>query len=187
MYCILIYVGVPCDVVNYTATTIQCITRPAPLISSVYPGKSEKVRFLINYFNISGGRGIVREVWTEDYSSNLNRVEERPYGYPNTSFNWTVQERAYRDNSYPAEFREIYRFQQRYSGFFVPPIDSLYTFNFISDNKLRLYLSPNTSREHKELIAFANSHTRRRWDYFDTQFSSPIPLQGGMYITDVGI
>ena len=141
----------------------------------------------MDYFNISGGRGIVREVWTKDYSSNLDRVDERPYGYPNTSFNWTVQERAYRDYQNPAEFGERTYFQQRYSGFFVPPIDSLYTFNFISDDRLRLYLSPNTSREHKELIAYANSHTRGKWNNFDTQFSRPIPLQGGMYIKDVGI
>ena len=106
-------------------------------------------------------------------------IEGRPYGYPDANFNWTVQERVYRDTGYPAEFGELFLFNQRYSGFFVPPVDSLYTFNIISDDLMRLHLSPNTSREHKELIAYANSWTRNSWNYHETQVSEPLYLKAG--------
>ena len=121
----------------------------------------------------------MREVWLDSYYWDPDTINNRPYGYPNSSYNWTIQERWYRDSNYDAEFGERHYFQQRYSGFFVPPLDSLYTFNFISDDRLDLYLSPNSSREHKQLIAFTNQWTRNSWNYFPTQMSSPIELKAG--------
>ena len=121
----------------------------------------------------------MREVWTNDFSYNIDVINTRPYGYPNTSYDWAVQERWYRDTNYEAEFGEIDYFQQRYTGFFVPPVDGVYTFNFISDDLMTLYLSTNSSRAHKKVIAYAPQWTRYRWDYFDSQLSSPISLKAG--------
>ena len=128
--------------------------------------------------NITGARGIVREIVTNYYTS-IDQIEQAPYRYPNTSYNWTVQERAYRNSwNYPSEFGESTRFTQRYTGFFVPPLDSYYTFNLISDDGARLYLSPNMSREHKELVAYISSYSFT-WDRFSTQKSQPIYLKAG--------
>jgi hypothetical protein len=139
---------------------IQCVTGSAPSESTVYPG----------------ARGVVREVWLEHDS--LDILETKPYGYPNTSYMWAIQERAYRDKTFPSEFGERNYFNQRYSGFFVPPLDSYYTFNLISDDPGRLYLSPNTSREHKELIAQVQ-YWSNTWDRYESQLSSPIYLEAG--------
>lgn len=67
----------------------------------------------------------------------------------------------------------------RYSGFFVPPLTSLYTFNLLSDDASALYLSPNTSRAHKRLIAEGPQYTRNSWTHFSEQTSSPILLEAG--------
>ena len=127
-----------------------------------------------------GGRGVVREVWTDMWQGDPQHLINRPYGYPNASYNnWAVQERFYRHYSYTPEFGEQNYFNQRYTGFFVPPIDSFYTFNFISDDLLDLYLSPNSRREDKELIAYSNSWTRNSYNYFASQTSSPKYLKAG--------
>ena len=91
-----------------------------------------------------------------------------------------MQESFYRDSiNYEAEFGEHDYLHQRYTTFFVPPSDGVYTFNFISDDLLDLYLSPNASREHKQRIAYTTYYTAGRWDRFSTQFSSPIELKAG--------
>ena len=120
-----------------------------------------------------GGRGLLREVWTGG-SDSLDNIEQRP-----RAENTSPQERAYRDEDSPREFGERYNFVQRFSGFFVPPLTSLYTFVIRSYDHSRLYLSPNVSDEHKQLIAYAPQHTRRRWNYFPTQTAAPILLEAG--------
>ena len=117
-----------------------------------------------------GARGVVREVWNDgSYHSNLVNVErDRPYGYPNTLYDWTVLDRAYHDTNEGAPFGETTYFNQRLTAFFIPPVDSLYTFNVISDDRCVLYVSSNTSREHKVQIAFSNSWTRGRWSRLRT-------------------
>jgi len=125
----------------------------------------------LSFFHL-GGRGLLREVWTG--FSFLDGVEGRP-----RAENTSPQERAYRDEDSPREFGERYNFVQRFSGFFVPPLTSLYTFVIRSDDHSRLYLSPNVSDEHKQLIAYAPQYTRRRWNYFPTQTAAPILLEAG--------
>lgn len=127
--------------------------------------------------SLLGGRGLAREVWTTGFTSNLDTVESRGYGYP-TSDNWSIQERAYRDSSYPPEFGEVIRLNQRYTGFFVPPIDSYYTFNANCDDGCRLYLSPNASRESKQLVAYITGHTSS-WNQIPSQISEPHYLKAG--------
>jgi len=81
------------------------------------------------------------------------------------------------DRRPPAEFGEAFNFNSRYRGYFVPPADGLYTFYIRSDDNSRLFLSPNTSVEHAEVIAEAPFYTRERWDYFDSQKSVPLELK----------
>ena len=120
-----------------------------------------------------GGRGLLREVWTGGFDW-LDNVEQRP-----RAENTSPQERLYRDHSSPREFGERRRFTQRLSGFFVPPLTSLYTFSIRSDDQSRLYLSPNMSAEHKKLIANAPQHTRHSWTFFSTQTANPVLLEAG--------
>ena len=111
---------------------------------------------------------------------NLNLVEQYPYAYPNSSAGmFTIEERTYRTSSHPSSFGERNNFNQRYTGFFVPPITSDYIFSILSDDQSRLYLSPNTSRAHKEMIADAPFYTAGRWDRFPTQSSRRIRLEAG--------
>ena len=93
----------------------------------------------------------------------------------------SIQEKAYRDNSYTREFGERFNFNQRLSGFFVPPVTSLYTFSILSDDISRFYVSQSMDASEKELVAYANEHTRSRWDYFGSQTSSPMMMEQGQY------
>ena len=120
-----------------------------------------------------GGRGLLREVWTGGFDW-LDNVEQRP-----RAENTSPQERLYRDHFSPREFGERRNFVQRLSGFFVPPLTSLYTFSIRSDDHSRLYLSPNMSAEHKQLIAYANQWTRGSWTYWPTQTADPVLLEAG--------
>ena len=130
---------------------------------------------------IVGGRGLVREVFMgDDYRWNLDIVEQYPYAYPNSSAGmFTIEERSYRTSSHPSSFGERVNFNQRYTGFFVPPITSDYIFSILSDDRMRLFLSPNTSRAHKEMIADAPAQTTNRWNRFPTQSSRRIRLEAG--------
>ena len=119
-------------------------------------------------------------MWTTGYTGNLDVIEARPYGYPHTG-NWSIQERLYRDSFYVPEFGEYVYINQRYTGFFVPPIDSYYTLNINSDDGARLYLSPNASRDHKELVAYIRYYTTG-WNQVHTQISKPIYLKAGTYM-----
>lgn len=117
----------------------------------------------------------MREVWTPDTNKgNLTEIKLRPHGYPSGT-NWSIQDRAFRD--YP-EFGEDRRFSQRYSGFFVPPIDSNYSFNVIADDLGQLYLSPNASRDHMSLVVDVSRHAMH-WDQYDYQISEPVYLKAG--------
>ena len=125
-----------------------------------------------------GGRGLLREVWISESGSfnelNLDDTDQRP-----RSELTSVQERLYRDNSHTREFGERFYFTQRYSGFFIPPLTCLYTFSILSDDLCRLYLSPNNSADHKELIAYSPQWTRGIWDYWPSQVSEPVYLEEG--------
>ena len=112
-------------------------------------------------------------MWTSG-SLNLDDVEQRP-----RAENTSPQERLYRDDKSPTEFGERRHFAQRFSGFLAPPVTSLYTFSIRSDDNSRLYLSPNMSAEHKQLIAYAPQWTRRSWTYWPTQTSDPVLLEAG--------
>ena len=129
------------------------------------------------YTTPAGGRGLLREVWKNPSSIwVLEQFLSEPLSPDNS-----VQERAYRDNSDPREFGENTYFVQRYSGFFVPPVTSLYTFGIISDDLSRLYVSPTADSRDMRLVAFADQYTRNSWTFYDTQTSEPMMMEQGQY------
>ena len=81
----------------------------------------------------------------------------------------------------PAEFGETFHFNSRYRGYFVPPYDGLYTFYIRSDDNSRLFLSPNNSVEHAEVIAESPYWSAGRWNRFASQKSVPLELKSGQY------
>ena len=90
----------------------------------------------------------------------INHVSQRPRS--DTSH---VVDRLYQSSFYDTSmFGESTSFAQRYSGFFVPPMSSLYSFNLRSDDQSRLYLSPNASNVDLEYpIIDVSQHTRLRY------------------------
>ena len=92
-----------------------------------------------------------------------------------------VEERIYRDVNDQRLFSEGTNFAHRISGFFVPPLDSLYTFNIRSDDQSRLYLSKTALPGDKEQIASNPFHTSKRWNVYDFQYSDPVYLRAGMH------
>ncbi len=102
------------------------------------------------FLAILGGRGILREIAIEG-STSLNQAERRP-----RSSNATVFDRFWLHSSFVGDKSS---FVQRVSGFFVPPRTSSYTFNILSDDASRTYLSNNMSSEGLRRI-ISNPYTR---------------------------
>ena len=121
-----------------------------------------------------GARGLLREVWTGinppwvlDNFLNMPRSEKT-----------APQERTYRT---VREFGETTNFIHRWSGFFVPPVSSLYTLSVLSDDQSRLYLSPSMDAAQKQLVAHADYATGNSWTRLPTQTSVPIRMERGQY------
>ena len=129
----------------------------------------------------------------------INLVAQQP-----RSMHTSVVDKLYRHSSFDTpEFGEITSFTQRYSGFFVPPMSSLYTFNVRSDDQSQLYLSSNASSEVLgDPIINVPQYTRNRykknmellsqvittsnffnnsWNFFPEQFSKSFYLEAGQY------
>ena len=125
-----------------------------------------------------GGRGLQVEWYktTSDVIFNLDNFET--FMQTNSPDLITYTEVARASSNEPTEFENEY-FCSVYKGFVVPPQNGSYTFYVRSDDTARLYLSPNTSAEDAELIAEAPQYTREEWDYFSSQKSAKINLQGG--------
>ena len=125
-----------------------------------------------------GGRGLQVEWYktTSDVIFNLDNFET--FMQTNSPDLITYTEVARASSNEPTEFKNEY-FCSVYKGFVVPPQNGSYTFYVRSDDTARLYLSPNTSAEDAELIAEAPQYTREEWDYFSSQKSAKINLQGG--------
>lgn len=125
----------------------------------------------------AGGRGLRREVWRNPSNLwDLDYFLDQPLSPENS-----IHERIFRDQTDPREFGERNNFVQRYRGFFVPPVTSLYTFNIISDDQGRLYMSSTANSEDMELVAFSNQYTRNSWTYFESQTAEPMMMERGQY------
>ena len=159
--------GQPCTDVTvspnqteYGYGVIQCTTPSAPPPSEYYPGKPHPFfhfPMTLSPRNVlSGGRGTLREVFL--LTNNLNTVESSARSEYNIEY-----ERlfifSYLDRP---DFGETEQFSQKFSGFFVPPQSSLYTFNLRSDDQSRLLLSTNASTELAERIINVDRHTQFR-------------------------
>lgn len=102
-------------------------------------------------FRSPGGRGVLREVF--DGTTSLDNVRSQP-----RSEDCVIQERLFQGG----DGTELSTFGQRYSGFFVPPKSSSYTFNLRSDDLSQLYLSSGMSKEELEQIINVNQYTQGR-------------------------
>ena len=124
-----------------------------------------------------GGRGLLREVWRgrPDYWFIDNFLSEP------LSPEHSIHEVLYRDNTDPREFGERFLFIQRYRGFFVPPVTSLYTFEIISDDLSRLYVSPTEDAGDMAVVAYADEYTANSWTRFESQTSEPMWMERGRY------
>jgi hypothetical protein len=117
-----------------------------------------------------GGRGTLREVFLGQ--TNLDIIKQA-----SRSEKSVVHDRLFLfDDITEPDFGEKDRFGQRFSGFFVPPKSSLYTFNVRSDDWSRLYLSPNSSADHAKLIISVDSHTSHRYTHFAFELASVTDL-----------
>ena len=110
------------------------------------------------HITFTGERGVLREVFIGG-NLDINSISARPH-----SMQSSVVDKLDRGSDYDTPvFGENTRFTQRYTGFFVPPVSSLYTFNVRSDDLSRLYFSANASSEVLgEPIIDVREHTRRR-------------------------
>ena len=87
-----------------------------------------------------GERGVHREVFIGG-NLDINFARQRPPSELNS-----VIEKLYRSTYYSTpQFGEETVFTQRLTGFFVPPVSCLYTFNLRSDDQSILYFSRNAS------------------------------------------
>lgn len=124
-----------------------------------------------------GGRGLLREVWSTGNNA-ISTINTLP-----RAADTIVDERTYLHSDYASNFGTITNIVQRLSGFFVPPVTSLYTFQIRSDDLSTLYLSPNSSSDRilDYEVAVAPQYTRNSWTYFPSQTSEPILLEEGKY------
>ncbi len=72
--------------------------------------------------------------------------------------NKSIIDRLWLDSNYEGDRNY---FTQRFSGFFIPPVSSLYTFNIRSDDSSCMRFSNNTSRDGLDTIINVPSYTER--------------------------
>lgn len=94
--------------------------------------------------------------------------------------NCSIEEIALLSQENAPKYGERVRFNQRLIAFFIPPLDSKYSFSVNADDSARLYISPNASSEAKKLVAFVKAYSRN-WNTFPSQISEPIYLKAGGY------
>ena len=121
---------------------------------------------------------MLREVWVNNYTTDLNVTEGRPIGCFEGSSNCSIEESTQSTQEDEPRFEELYNFNQRYLGFLMPFMDSYHSFNINADDEARLYLSPNASPDAKKLIAFVNKYSKT-WNSYPSQISEPIYLKAG--------
>ena len=162
--------------------SIQCTTPSQPPLLPYYPGNTGWGIFphvflsLVCNGHMSGGRGLLREVWIGGDYGDIDRYPLEP-----RSQLVSIQDKAYRDHSYTRDFGERNNFIQRYTGFFVPPVTSLYTFSILSDDLSRWYISPSMNPDEKKLVAYADIHTSGQWNRYESQTSAPMMMERGQY------
>ena len=122
----------------------------------------------------SGGRGILREIWSgfRDLDSILSLTKDTP------GYNYTITDEAWGETGYPIPFNASTNIAQKFSGFLVPPATGRYTVDVRSSDASHVYLSTDSDPAHKRVVAHTPSYTFW-WDSYDTQRSKPLDLEGG--------
>ena len=122
-----------------------------------------------------GGRGILREIWSGfHYLDSIHTLTKDSPGY-----NYTITDEAWGGSGYPIPFNAPVTSVQKFSGFLVPPATGRYAIDVRTYGATRVYLSTNSDPAHKQVVAHAPSLTYNRWDFYDTQRSKPLDLEGG--------
>ncbi len=91
---------------------------------------------------ISGHRGVLQELFAN--ITDLSELMNSNHSTLNLRQR-TIHERLYLENKVSDS--------QKISGFFVPPLTSLYTFEILSNDKSELYLNLNASEDNLTLVA----------------------------------
>lgn len=102
--------------------------------------------------NVSGSRGLLREVWTSTRPLSVSAVG----GLKTTAADYHLEVLPEASSPTQASFGESTSFSDRLGGFFVPPSDNNYTFYIQADDQAELYLSMNESAAGKVSYTFAN-------------------------------
>ena len=82
-----------------------------------------------------------------------------------------------------SDFGELNNINHRFTGFFVPPVTSLYTFGIRSDDASAFYLSNDSRSENLpiEATSLSQAYSRNSWTFYPQQTSEPVLLEGGKY------
>ena len=124
-----------------------------------------------------GGRGIVMEIWEQTGNSacTLDVIEKKNISFPNGG-NYTIIESTCLNSNDYSLVGELSNSFIHLFGLFCPPDSSLYTFNIQSTGPTRLYLSPNSSFQYKQVVASTPS-SAKGWNSYQEQTSQPIWLE----------
>ena len=127
--------------------------------------------------SVSGGRGLLRELWDENFRSGLDHIPSLTSSSP--GYGAATTDIAWMETGYPSPLNETTLFSQKVTGFLVPPASGTYTLYIRSDDQSQFSLSSTADPANLSVVASARSWTRYRWDYFATQRSEPMELEGG--------
>ena len=125
----------------------------------------------------SGGRGLLRELWDEEFRWSLSHIPSLTPASP--GYRAATTDIAWMETGYPSPLNETTLFMQKVTGFLVPPTSGTYTLYVRSDDYSQFSLSTTADPANLSVVASARQWTRNRWDYYTTQRSEPMELEGG--------
>ena len=125
----------------------------------------------------SGGRGLLRELWDEDFRWDLDHILSLTPSSP--GYGATTTDIAWMETDYPSPLNETTNFMHKVTGFLVPPTSGTYTLYVRSDDHSQFSLSTTADPANLSVVASARQWTRNRWDFYTTQRSEPMELEGG--------
>lgn len=125
----------------------------------------------------SGGRGLLRELWDEGFRWGLSHIPSLTPASP--GYGAATTDIAWMETGYPSPLNETTLFAHKVTGFLVPPTSGTYTLYVRSDDQSQFSLSTTANPANLSVVASAHQWTRNRWDFFATQRSEPMELEGG--------
>ena len=125
----------------------------------------------------SGGRGLFRELWDEEYRWGLSHIRSLTPSSP--GYKAATTDIAWAETGYPSPLNETTYFAHKLTGFLVPPTSGTYTLDIHSDDWSQFSLSSTADPANLSVVASAPAWTRNRWDFYASQRSEPMELEGG--------